>query len=295
MFEIFLNTAKFITSDDVRKTTSSLIDMIHQSPEWQKDICTMNANIQNKYIEQAIFLLDLTISKMQNMEFKEVSIDDFKIVFFELIRNAFNHGCKEDKDEVKITIEITKTFVSLIVINPKKRRFFIEPIIRTNSRKLQINPNILSGRGLLLVKQLTDSFIMVNDNTGVKIVIYSDRVILKTDIIEDLIILNIEGGFYNPSLSRKLLNEIINTPPYDIVINLNKLSPDTEISTNVIRINLNLGSSRKVVILIDECNLSKTMLPKEITATSWAGALKKIGKMNLLSKILKYQYESNLK
>ena len=288
MFEIFLNTAKFIVSDDVRKSTSSLIDMIHRSPEWQKDICTMNARIQNKYYEQAIFLLDLTMSKMQNMEFKKSSIDDFKIVFSELIRNAFNHGCKEDNDEVKITIEITKTFVSLIVINPKKRKFLIEPIIKNNLIKLQNNPNMLSGRGLLLVRQLTDSFIMVNDNTGVKIVIYSDRVILKTDIIEDLIILNIEGGFYNPALSGKLMSEIKKTPPYDIVINLNKLSLDTEVLTIVIRLNLNLIGSRKVVVLIDECNLSKTMLPKEITSTSWAEALIKIGKMNLLPKLLKY-------
>jgi hypothetical protein len=43
MFELFVNAAKFAVSDDVRKSTSAILDLIRRSPEWERDICTLEA------------------------------------------------------------------------------------------------------------------------------------------------------------------------------------------------------------------------------------------------------------
>jgi anti-sigma regulatory factor (Ser/Thr protein kinase) len=287
MFDLFINTAKFITSEDARKSASTLIDMVRRSPEWQKDICTLVAHINRVYVEQAILLSDLTTSKMEKMNFASEGITAFKVIFLELIRNAFEHGCKSDKDVVKITIEITSTFVGLRVVNPKGSKFNLKAAIETNESLLAKNLSILRGRGLILVKQLADSLKMVEDGRGIKAVVYSERVSFRSEVFDGLVIITLNSGLFNPALSERLSKEVSRFPQLDIIINLSKFNDiSTEaqseiVKLSVIKIKTDEDLHRKIVTLLD-VDAPEIMLPRQILVFSWREALTKLGKMNLL-------------
>jgi len=61
---------------------------------------------------------------------------------------------------------------------------------------------------------------MVENGTGIKAVVYSDRIAFDTDIFEGLIIFNVLSGFYNPALSERIVDEIEKLPQLDIILNL---------------------------------------------------------------------------
>lgn len=291
MFDLFLNTAKFFTSEDARKSASALIEMIRRSPEWQKDICTLDATIKRSHEEQAILLSDLTSSKMQNLHFPSEAVTAFKAIFLELIRNAFEHGCKSDKDAVKITIEITKTFVGLSIVNPKGRTFNIAEAIDTNKSILAKKPSTLRGRGLLLVKQLADSLKTIESGNGVKAVIYSDRITFDSDIFDELVIITVLTGFYNPGLSERLTDEISKLPRLDTILNLINLSNlPTDLQSEIIKLTIKKASRQKVIALLDDDARGQIMLPADIITYSWKEALTKLGKANLLE-VLPFPYK----
>lgn len=301
MFDLFLNTAKFFTSEDARKSASALIEMIRRSPEWQKDICTLDAHIQKSYDEQAMLLSDLTTSKMQNMDFASEAVTAFKSIFLELIRNAFEHGCKSEKDSVSITIEITQTFVSLKIVNPKRRKFNLKTAIETNKSVLTKNLSVLRGRGLILVKELADSLKMVEDGSGVKAVVYSERVSFKSEVFDGLAIVTLKNGLFNPAVSERLSIEVGKFPKLDVIINLRNFSSDIDISTEmqseIIKLStvnvktisvktkkeISKKSSRKIVTLLALDAPENIMLPKQIIVYSWKEALTKLGKGALLN------------
>ena len=45
MFELLLNAAKLVFSKDTRDSASVIIDALTRSPEWQKEMCTLDARI----------------------------------------------------------------------------------------------------------------------------------------------------------------------------------------------------------------------------------------------------------
>jgi len=281
MFDLFLNTAKLITSEDARKSASAIIELIRRSPEWQKDICTLEAKIRRSYVEQAILLSDLTTSKMENIHFDSEAITAFKIIFLELIRNAFEHGCKSDKDTVRINIEITKTYVGLSIINPKGRKFNPDDIIETNKSVLKKIPSQLRGRGLLLVKQLSDSLKTIENGIGIKAVVYSDRVLFDSDVFDGLIIITVLSGVYNPALSERLDDEVEKLPQLDVILILRESPPGTDVFRKIIELNVKSAARQKIIAIIDDD--STIMLPAAMIAYTWQEALEKLDKTALIN------------
>lgn len=288
MFDLFLNTAKLVTSEDARKSASAILELIRRSPEWQKDICTLEASIKRSYVEQAILLSDLTTTKMENLHFDSEAITAFKVIFLELIRNAFEHGCKSDKDTVKIIIEITKTYVGLSIVNPKGKKFNPDNIIASNKLSLSKSPSLLRGRGLLLVKQLSDTLTTIENGTGIKVVVYSDRIQFDSDVFEGLIVITVESGFYNPALSERLGDEIAKLPQLDVILNFSDFGVGTDLSRKIIELNIKSAARQKILVIINDD--SNIMLPSDMIAYTWREALEKLNKITLKD-ILPLQYQ----
>ena len=276
MFDLFLNTAKLITSEDTRKTASAIIDIIRRSPEWQKDICLLEASIKKNYMEQAILLSDLTVTKMENINFDEEAVTAFKVIYLELIRNAFEHGCESDKDAVRIIIEITETYVGLSIINPKRRKFDVKTIIEKNKSMLVDNTALLRGRGLLFVMQLAYALEMIENGVGIKAVIYSERVEFTTFTIEGVRIINMISGIYNPSFTQRLADKVAEQPHLDVILNFEDLGLVTDVTREIIKINVKANGKQRVIAII--VRKHEIMLPSNMVATSFFEALNKIGR-----------------
>jgi anti-sigma regulatory factor (Ser/Thr protein kinase) len=297
MFELFVNAAKFAVSDDVRKSTSAILDLIRRSPEWERDICTLEAKIVPPFSEQAALLSHLTVSKMTKLGYSSERIEAFKITYFELVSNAFEHGCHSTKDSIRIISDITAAYVSLTVLNPKGHKFDAKRIVEESSFLLEENPFSLTGRGLLVSYKSADSFQSINGNEGVKAVFFEDAVLFKIDVLDELTIIEIIDGLYNPSFERRLITTASNYLQNNLVLDFSKWIGNIHSSVGhrvVLKLNaLYAKSGKRIVALLPPLE-SEVILPDSVVAYSWSEALARISKQNLLVKI-KDLYEKNLK
>src|SRR6266496_528149 len=108
MIELIIDAVKLIFSEDARKSASGLIDFVRRSPDWQKDICTLEATVDTGSREHAHLLSGLAAEKMKNLKYAARSVADFESVYQELIANAFEHGCKH-KPNGKVSIRLETT------------------------------------------------------------------------------------------------------------------------------------------------------------------------------------------
>lgn len=287
MFDLFLNAAKFVVSEDARKSASAIVELVRRSPEWQQDICTLEAKIRRAHAEHALLLGELTVSKMHNLNYDEEAITAFRAVYLELIRNAFEHGCKAADDIVKIALEITQAYVGLKIINPKRRKFNLYKILEQNRNALESNPRLLRGRGLLLAGELSDTIDAIEDNTGIKAVICSTRVSFNIKTFDGLTILRVKSGLHNPSFSRRISSLASKYSQYNLLLDLSEFDTvPTEAATETIRVNLNFEKTRnnqKMIVLLSG-NVG-IHFPPEIVAYSWKDALTKLDMTNLLDQL----------
>lgn len=285
MFELILNAAKLATSEDARKSASALIEIIRKSPEWQQDICTLEAKVPKEYEEQALLLSDLTASKLANLEYSQSATDAFISIYFELVRNVFEYGCKKEKDKATIIIEITKTYVSLSVYNPKWRKVDVKNLLGENS-DLPNNDSIsVRGRGLMLCNELADSLKSISNRTGVKAVIFKDRVDLSLDVYPGLLVIKVKNGDNNPSLIWRLNSLISKYPDERIILHFHRNYGyrRTDVSSLILRANFhteNPNAIRAVLLFTGDTD-NKFHIPKEMICRTWKEALHKLGKSDM--------------
>src|ERR1700676_2790289 len=146
MYDLLLNAAKLAVSEDARKSASALIDLIRRSPEWQRDMCALDAKIEVSHREHAALLADLAATKLSALSFKADAVEAFRTSFSELVANAFEHGCG-DKEAVRISMEISQTYISLTVENPKGNQFDLAACIQRCRSRLKWEPAFRRGRG----------------------------------------------------------------------------------------------------------------------------------------------------
>jgi hypothetical protein len=214
MIDILLNAAKLVFSEDARKSVSAVVDFIRRSPEWQKDICSLEAKIERSEKELAALLAGLAADKMQIHKYSDRGIDAFRTSYLELTANAFDYGCGIDgsgKDKsgqdkyILVGIDVSSYHIAVRVENARGCDF---DLIRTlQERRLELfeNPGSYRGRGLLLVEDLADSLEQAGSRS-VKAVFYRDRVEFERLNAHDPMILKLTSGIYNPSLSRRTMS-----------------------------------------------------------------------------------------
>lgn len=298
MFELFLNAARFAVSEDARKSASGLVEFIRRSPEWQQDICTLQAKISRGFAEQGFLLSGLTASKMENLQYPKEAIEGFKISYSELMTNAFEHGCQPgSKGTIGVEIDITKEYIALIVMNSRGFKFNLSKIVESRRFATSRDPESKRGRGLILVAELADTLEEKDNQEGVKAVFYKGRVSFRTDQVDGLIILELTRGLFNPSIHRRLFEIAVRFLQYDLILDFYRWTAvGTVILTQTLQLrDVYARSGKKIVALLfpgdDESvpsgfrRESAVKLPTGVVAYSWEEALEKIGRSDLLKKV----------
>ena len=204
MFELILNAVKIAFSKDARDGTNALIDALVKSPEWQQEICTCVAKLPAGEVERVALLLDVISRKLSGMSYDRESVVAFRTSTRELVTNAIEHGCGGDpKERIGITVELSPTYVSSTIANPKSAPVDLHDWAKQGFLRLHSSGKRSRGRGLQLVNGLADMVQQV-DAHSIKAVIYRNRVAIVHEIIDDQHVVAVTRGHSNPSLLRRL-------------------------------------------------------------------------------------------
>jgi anti-sigma regulatory factor (Ser/Thr protein kinase) len=277
MLDLFINAVRFAVSEDVRKSTTAILEMLKKSPEWQQDICTLEASIDRSFAEQSALLSDLTLTKMENLSYSRVNAEQFRFIFTELVKNAFEHGCKFSFQNIKITVHITKPYVALTVLNPRGSNFDLEETVKHKRQALSLNPGLRRGRGLVHVNDIADTFESVDGKRGVKAVIYLDQVGFEVKASSYVTIIKTTSGLFNPSLGRRLITiatEYLNT---NLILDFsNWWSLNTEVDAVILELKYLYEKAGKNIIALLHRGGSLVTLPDAVVAYSLEEVARKI-------------------
>lgn len=208
MFELLVNAVKMGVSKEVRGSANALLDLLTRSPDWAKEICTVEARIPTNEKEQASLICDLISYKLDALSYRPDSIRAFRMAYRELVVNAFEHGIKQGhNNRVTIVLNVSPTYVATSILNPKGSAVELTKWIKLGAQQLIDTGKMKRGRGLQVVYHASDVLEPVG-NQGVKFVIYRDAVELETGSIEGHTILFVVSGHSNPSLGRQLVKHL---------------------------------------------------------------------------------------
>lgn len=220
MFEILLNAAKVAVSKETRKCANLVISALTQSPEWQRELCTIEARISCGEAERLRLLKDIVLKKLQELAYKDLSCRNFDTVFEELTRNALEYGTRKSKGFIRLVIEVSPVYISLEVYNQRAVPVDIPGWIKTAIAHLSTTKKLQRGRGLVLAYRRADSLQEIN-HSGVKAVIYKNAVDIRTISLEHADIVVVCSGKSNPSFSRRLRECLQKVAAENVILCLN--------------------------------------------------------------------------
>jgi anti-sigma regulatory factor (Ser/Thr protein kinase) len=217
----------------------SLVDEIQRHPEWQRDIGGFDATIENTHPEHASLLAGITATKLNNLEYPDECIQAFRTSFVKLTNNALHYGCERDQG-INVRLEISSTYTSVTVTNADGYEFHLADTIERCRANLAENPQIYRGRGLLMVEHLADSLEQIR-RRSVKTVFFRDRVALERINFREIAIFRLNGGIFNPSLSRRILATISKElEEHDVVLDISEFLSANLVGSDFITVGLKL-------------------------------------------------------
>ncbi|MBI3958335.1 MAG: ATP-binding protein [Chloroflexi bacterium] len=231
MIEIILNAVKIAFSEDFRTSASAVIDFVRRSPDWQNDICVLEAHVDKSAFEHAYLLGGLTCDKMRNLGFSDNCVDDFRTTYDELVKNAIEHGNtlkKRRRTKLTIVIEITSHYVSVTINNPKGVKFDLDSILESRITSINRDSNAARGRGLIIASLLADSLIATKNGEGVKATFYKPAVVIRQYSLGQVSVIEVREGLENPSLAHRLRTLMSQHLESDFIIHLGMLSIDRQ-------------------------------------------------------------------
>ncbi len=227
MLEILLNATKLALSEDARKGVSTIVELIQRSPEWQRDICELQAKIECDHQEHAALLSGLAATKLANLKYPDETISSFQTAYLELTANAFEHGCGHN-GTITVTIEVSSVYVSAKVENDRGHEVELGKLLETCRQELARDPGRPRGRGLILVQELADTLQGMKPRT-LKVVFYKDRVLFDSTRYLDVIVIRLYGGMQNPSLSRRIFKAVSDAlRTHDVILDISGTSYSNE-------------------------------------------------------------------
>jgi anti-sigma regulatory factor (Ser/Thr protein kinase) len=288
MIELLLNTVKLLAAKETREASSSMLEMIRKTPEWQRDICTLTLRVDSSNKELTHLIRTLCVEKLANLNYDSGIVNNFQTSYIELVANAFEHGCSKNKeDPVEIETDITKAYVTLRVKNAKNARWNFSSTFQSAVTKLENYPKSPRGRGLALVNWIADEFEGQEDNQTVKAVFYKDCVELETFEFQSFTFLRLKSGLFNPSCSRRIEKLALSKLHlhHNLILDLSlwKHVGPTIIQTMILHLeNVYENQGRKFIVVASQIDV-----PGASMAHSWQEALGLIDSSNLLSEMEK--------
>ncbi len=212
---------------------------------------------------------------MGELHYQPLTVNDFKLAYHEMISNAVEHGCTNADDVFHVKVNVTTQFATATILNPTGRKFDVRSILESQRQHLMENPRLRRGRGLLRITELADTFAEAKNKEGIKAVFYKDRVTLDIQSKDDISIIKVVSGLYNPSLHRRLLSNVEKYKINNLILDLRADSTPTVTSQAIIDIDeLLTRYGKRLVALIDID--AAILLPSTVIAYSWEDAINKL-------------------
>ncbi|WP_437275997.1 serine/threonine-protein kinase [Sorangium sp. So ce375] len=117
------------------------------------EIFARERSIQASHHEQALLVMEVLLTAMLQQRYPEILIEKVKVIYAELTRNAFEHGCVDASEVVTIQIEVTRVYVTISIFNPPGRVFDLASKLQEQEQLLRSEPRRRRGRGLLFARQ----------------------------------------------------------------------------------------------------------------------------------------------
>jgi anti-sigma regulatory factor (Ser/Thr protein kinase) len=280
MLDTVINAIKVLFSKSARETGASLIARTRQHASWKRDIVVSKAIVSNLQRERTQLLRESIVDQMLDKGYFPEAIGAFQTCFSELVTNCFEHGIIHTNQRVGILAEVSKSFVTLTVRNPRGSPF--DPISAVNQqfRRLTRNPLLPRGRGLLTVRGLADEYWQTADHRGIKIVIYRDRVVLQTFGFEGLTVIRLASGLFNSSCGRRIENEVMAHINNDVILDLSRwvFHDSTSVRLRILALRKVFEETSSEFIALVALNNSGVHLPTTLAVKSWREALTLLGK-----------------
>ncbi len=278
---------KFLVSKETRETSRTILEAIHKTPEWQRDICTLTLKVDWSSKEITHLIRTLCVEKLSNLGYDVRVVNNFQTSYTELVTNAFEYGCfKIKKEVVEIEVDVTKAYVTLRVKNSKNINFNLNSSLQYATRKLRRDPESLRGRGLLLVNSIADEFKGEEDELTVKAVFYKNYVEIESFEFQNLVVLRLRSGLFNPSCPRRIEETAIRIAANaDLILDLSlwRAEITTVVVTKVLYLKrIYKEKNRKFVSIVFKSPID---VPESSIVRSWEDALALIGSPSLLPDI----------
>ena len=117
MIDDILALLKLITDPEARKTVQSLAAIPSRNKlDWKRDVRMASSTFSGEETYKVAGFANALLTDIRDLNISETEVRKLKIVFDELVRNAFEHGCKETKGcKVKIKCTYSPWFIILEV------------------------------------------------------------------------------------------------------------------------------------------------------------------------------------
>lgn len=290
MFELVLNALKFAVSADARNAAASIVDAIKGSPQWDTDNWSLEARIDQSAKENSEILRSLIEEKLKLNNFCDNAIFAFRLCFQELIKNAFEHGCSEIAPVVVIKLQITGSFIQFTIENEGGLAVDLEKILAEKRTLLDEDKTQERGRGLLIVDKLADGLKI--RGASATVAIYADRVEIDVIHIKDMVVLNVKGGHFNPSLNRRFSETASKYYGRPMLINFSRYDqyglPQSALISCVLRISKsNYESGHSLVICADLAvsTFLREFIPNDLIVDNLEDALDKLNYLDMLDTV----------
>ena len=214
MFKIFLNAVEIVASKDFRDSAGALFKLITTSPEWQRDIVSIDARLSQDYEERVDLITDLVSEKMESLGYSEESRRALGVCVSELMSNAFTHAASSSGEAIHLQFDVSSTFVAVQVRNPKTVPVELNEWMAKAIKHLQATKKRERGRGLISVYRQSDRLSKVGSD-GLKAVFYRQQVelgLLRSRVGPDTFVLIAMAGHKNPSFARRVCDQLRRFP-----------------------------------------------------------------------------------
>jgi anti-sigma regulatory factor (Ser/Thr protein kinase) len=115
----FFKLLKMLLSKETRETAGEILKLIKRSPEWKKDLVIAEGKFSSSNKEQVQVLISHAVRLLAGKKWDDEEIQRGRFVSLELLRNAFEHGLKQEpKGEIQVKIEVSSNFYRIDIIDP---------------------------------------------------------------------------------------------------------------------------------------------------------------------------------
>lgn len=115
LFDLF----KMFLSRETRETASDVIKALKKTPEWKQDIVVIDEVFSLDEMDKSRILVNHMLKLLGAKKWDSDGIQRVQFTLLELIRNAFEHGCKNVlKGKIHIKSEVSSDYLKFEITDP---------------------------------------------------------------------------------------------------------------------------------------------------------------------------------